>query len=131
MEKRIVAGFLIVFAFISAFVEFLVLLIAASLEVPYFAREYYIYAFITLLLAILSFIGAYYAFTGKSWVLALAGSVFALLSIGILYTSTILGILALIIIALSRGEFRGKQSAVPQYQGDIYGGTLPGYHPPP
>ena len=61
---------------------------------------------IVLILGIIAIVGGVNAMRRKSWGLALAGSICALFCPGPLAIPTILGILAIIFVAIGKGEFR-------------------------
>jgi len=115
VEKRIVAGLLIVIAFTSSFVESILLFILWSTASPWFAGYYLFSGILTVYFCLMALIGAFYALSGKSWRLALVGSVFAILSTGILYSSVVLGIAALVLIAISHKEFMDKRANANRY----------------
>jgi hypothetical protein len=60
---------------------------------------------IFIILGILVIIGAISAITKKSWGLALVGSIIGIFTLGYYLTGTLLSIVALILIALSKDEF--------------------------
>lgn len=61
---------------------------------------------IVILLAIIAVLGGIMAIKRKSWAVALIGSIFGLFTLGPLFISSILSLIALILIAVSKEEFR-------------------------
>jgi len=127
----VVAGLLLVIAFLMSFVQAIALFMASAVVgLDFFAEAFAYDGLITLLLSILTLIGALFALSGRGWWVAIAGAVFAILATGILFLSTSLGIVALIVLAMSRREFKRGASPAPPPTGDVYGGTMPGQLPP-
>jgi hypothetical protein len=69
---------------------------------------------IIIILAIFPLLGGIMALKRKMWSLALIGSILGLFTVGILFISSILSFIALILIALSRKEFEQGQKP-PEY----------------
>ncbi len=99
----------------------------------------YVCAGVSVVFAIITLFGAVLAFSGRSWLGALIGSIFCLMSLWIALLPSILGIAACILILFGKEEFESKP---PTYLTDkIRPGpppeTLPGpppvpkYEPPP
>lgn len=61
---------------------------------------------IVLILGVIAIVGGVHALKRKSWGLALAGSICAVFCPGPFAIPTILGILAIIFVAIGKGEFR-------------------------
>jgi phage FluMu protein Com len=61
---------------------------------------------IILVFAIIAILGGVMAVTRKSWVVALIGGILGLFTLGPLFISSILSLIALILIAVSKEEFR-------------------------
>lgn len=59
-----------------------------------------------LVFGILAMVGGIFAVQRKSWGFALMGAIFGLFTIGFLFTGSILSLVALILLAVSREEFR-------------------------
>jgi len=60
---------------------------------------------IFLVFGILALLGGVFAIQRKKWGIALVGSIFALLSIGVFFLGSIFGLIALILIIMSKDEF--------------------------
>jgi len=135
MEMRIIAGILLVvgaaaiigqsaYTFVVGTAVSVVPIIGGAM-----ASIVYVCAAIILVFGIIALLGGIFAITGKSWTLALVGSVLALISGGFYWIGSIMGLVALILIAISRHEFPGEQKApVPTPYPPGY--APPGYAPP-
>jgi hypothetical protein len=110
MAIRIVAGVLLIISFIMAVLYVLVLALALGIisslgGAGMVTSMVGLCTVIFLAIAIFSFLGALCAFRGKNWWLALAGAVFAIFSFGPFFVGSICGFIALVFIAISKGEF--------------------------
>jgi hypothetical protein len=135
VEKRAVAGILLIVGFIANLVQAMMIFIIGA-EVSAFPgggdaeSVLYICATIELIFGIFAIVGAAMALSGKSWGLALVGSIFCLLSLGFMLIGSLMGLIALILIAISKDEFEGQAPAyAPAYGAPPYGQY--GAPPPP
>jgi hypothetical protein len=127
MEKRVFAGFLLTASFVLAFVQFIqwVFIDEVITTVPGTESLSIIHTLFLMLfgfymcIASMALVAAYSALMKKSWSLAMIGSVCALVSGGPFMTGTILAIVAVTLIGLSRDEFRQEPGPVPER--DPYG----------
>jgi len=78
---------------------------AAMSAIPVFGEAMMICASVQILFAILGVIGGICAIQRKAWGMALVGSIFCMLSIGFFGISFILGLIGLILIAISKEDF--------------------------
>jgi len=76
---------------------------------------------IGVILAILTLLGGISALQKKSWNFALAASIIGLFTIGFYFISSILSLIALILIAISKQEFYGEDSS---YTGPATSGRM-------
>lgn len=60
---------------------------------------------IELIFGLIALVGSIMAIQRKSWGLALVGAIFCMISIGPMFIASILGLIALILVAISREEF--------------------------
>jgi hypothetical protein len=136
MEMRIIAGILLVVGAASIIGQsaYTFVVGTAVSVVPIIgdamASIVYVCAAIVLVFGIIALLGGIFAITGKSWTIALVGSVLALISGGYYWIGSIMGLAALILIAISRDEFPGERKApVPTPYPPGY--APPGYPPQP
>jgi len=61
---------------------------------------------IELIFGLIAILGAIMALQRKSWGLALTGAIFCMLSMGPVFIASILGLIALILVAVSRQDFQ-------------------------
>lgn len=121
---RIIAGILLivagVFSIISFLSSYLILDISTVESMDYISQFQQIYPEITaeqvlgfvktctlvfLIISIFPILGGILSLKKKMWGIALACSIIGLFSIGILFTSSILSLIAMILLIISRGEF--------------------------
>ena len=136
MELRIIAGILLIigaaaiignaaWTFVAGTTVAAVPMIGSAM-----ASIVYVCAAIGLNFGIVALLGGIFAINGKSWTIALVGSVFALIGVGVYAIGSIMGLVSLILIVISRHEFPGEQKApVPQPYPPGY--APPGYQPQP
>ncbi len=151
MEKRFLAG---VFLF-DGFIISVATIITWFLEYldyegsdPESARSRLTYIGIQSIVGVIIIIGAMSAISGKSWTISIVGAVVCLLSIGIFLLGSVCGLIALILLIISKSEFEdlfyvdpgsdqyyeegyeGSYAGGPQYaieQTDQYGRAQTGY----
>lgn len=147
VEKRVIAGILLIIGFIADLAQAMMTFVIGSeaSSIPGIGDAsgvFYTCAVIELVFGILALVGAAMALSGKSWGLALVGSIFCLLSLGFVFIGSLMGLIALILIAVSKDEFEGQAPQYPPQYG--YGGppqygapayqygqeTQPGYQQP-
>jgi len=73
---------------------------------------------------VMGLLGGVFAILGRNWTISIVGAVLTILGWGAYDLGAILGLVALIILALSRQEFAGEQKTVQQ------GAMAPQYAPP-
>jgi hypothetical protein len=73
--------------------------------VPGMGTIFYFCGGIEIIFGLISILGGVMAFQRRTWALALTGSILCMLSIGPYFISSILGLIALILVAVSREEF--------------------------
>jgi hypothetical protein len=78
---------------------------AASTLIPGFGAGIMVCGGIELVFGLLSVLGAVMALRRSSWGLALVGALFCMLSMGPMFIASILGLIALILVAISRQDF--------------------------
>jgi uncharacterized membrane protein HdeD (DUF308 family) len=112
--KPLVAGILLIIVAIEAFAYGGILasgaeIVGAMSDVPG-AEEVstllLICGIIFIVFGILAIVGGISSITRKSWALALIGSILGLFTIGFYFTGSILSIISLILIAISKNEFQ-------------------------
>lgn len=117
MEKRIIGAIFLVLSAVLGFIlagEFLVGAGAVDdVDVAGFmSGALTTCGILVLVFSILTILGAFSAFTGKSWGLALIGGIFGLLTIGpwpyAMGLGSLFGLIGLIIIAISGSEFKSE-----------------------
>jgi hypothetical protein len=132
MEKRVIAGSLLILVFLIGLSQYIS---ALSLGAEYESSELmglekYILALgvVSLFLGVFALLGAYFALSKKSWAGALICAILGIFSLGGIIVGPILSLVATILIAMSKAEF--VQETPPQEFSADYGGTLPGALPP-
>ena len=126
---------MLIIGFIMNLAQAMIIIIAGaeSSSIPGFGAEVsgllYTCAIIEIVFGVFALVGATMCFSGRSWGLALVGSIFCRLSIGLVFLGSLCGLIALILIAVSRDEFEGGSPPYqPQYGGPQYG--APAYQYP-
>ncbi len=135
MQKRLIAGVLLVLAFIMALASAITILFMGSatdaLDIPFIGEALssalYVCGAIELVFGLLGLLGGVMAITGKSWGVAFVGAVFGMLSIGWAFLGFVCGLIALILLLFSKDEFPGQ--APPPMPMAPYG--VPPYVAPP
>ena len=130
MEMRIIAGILLIISFVCGLYTAVPLLIAEdliqeaeSVGMPSFLSGIFMTcAIIVMIFALLALLGGVMAITGKSFGLAILGAVFAMFTLGPIFLGSLLGLVALILLALSKDEFGG---GVPMPPPGAYGNVPP------
>ncbi len=115
MEMRIIAGILLIISFVCGLYSAVPILIAEDIAeeaeamgMPSFVSGIFMTcAIIMVIFAILALLGGVMAITGKSFGFAILGAVFALFTLGPFFLGSLLGLVALILLALSKDEFGG------------------------
>jgi hypothetical protein len=79
-----------------------------------------------LIFSILALLGGVMAMTKKSWGMGIVGGIFALFTIGPLFLASILGLIGLIMVGVSKADFQPQQPVQQMQYG--YGQPMP---PPP
>lgn len=111
--KPLVGGILLIIVAIEAFVYGGILATGASMlgsmsDIPGMgglSTILLVCGIIFIVLGILVVLGGISAITRKSWPLALIGSIIGIFTIGFYFTGSLLSIIALILIAISKDEF--------------------------
>jgi hypothetical protein len=80
-----------------------------GLSFDFMQTFFYICAIVIIVLALFALLGGIMSIRKKMWGLALAGSILGLFTIGPLFLSSILALIALIFIVISRDQFEKKQ----------------------
>ncbi len=152
MEKRLLAGILLFAGFIIS-VATIITLFLDYLDYestdPDLAGSRLTYAGIQSINGIIIIIGAMSAISGKSWTISIVGAVACLLSVGIFFLGSVCGLVALVLLIISKSEFEdlyyvdpgsdqyyeegyeGHYEGGPRYaieQTDQYGGAQTGYN---
>ena len=107
--KPVAGGALLLVAGVLAMINFAILIAAGSgfeSLFPGLGSILAVCGIIGMIFSILALLGGVLAIMRKMWGLALVGSILGLLTIGPLFVSSILSLVALILIAISREEFQ-------------------------
>jgi len=108
MEKRFLAGILLFAGFIFS-VATIITLFLEYLDFegsdPDTAQSRLTYAGIQSIVAVVILIGAMAAISGKSFNISVLGAIVCLLSIGIFFLGSVCGLVALILLIISKSEF--------------------------
>jgi len=75
------------------------------MAMPGFAEMMVVCGIVLLILSLVAIIGGIFAIQRKSWGIALLGAILGLFTLGPLFVSSILSLIALILIAISKKEF--------------------------
>jgi len=105
----IAAGVLLLIGGILALIDGVIVLALGSLAgslVPEAGAIYAVCGALVMVFGILGLLGGIVALQRKLWALALVGAIFCMLSIGPYFISSILGLIALILVAISKNEFQ-------------------------
>ena len=112
MENWKVAGILLLISAMTGFYESTVLLKgggAIAVLNDSLGGTLTVCGGLLLIFAVLTLLGAIMALQGRNWALALMGAIFGLLTIGPFFLGSIFGLIALILIAMSKDKFDSKQ----------------------
>ncbi|UCH89943.1 MAG: hypothetical protein JSV49_04670 [Thermoplasmata archaeon] len=106
-QLPLVAGIILIIGAFAAIGEGAVLLIfGAEMEAAYgFGELFLLCGIIELVFGLIALVGGAFAVQRKMWALALTGAIFGLISIGFLFIGSICGLIALIMIAISKDDF--------------------------
>jgi hypothetical protein len=121
MEMRVVGGVLIMISAIAGFIGGIAVIVGSSVlwgldEVPGFASGVATgCGAVMIIFAIIALFGAIAAIKGTSWGLAILGGIFAI-PIGYF----IIGLIGLILVAISKDEFQGEGPPPGQYPPQAY-----------
>jgi hypothetical protein len=109
--KPVLAGIFLIIAALLAFYSGAVLLTAETIadDIPLMGDTLSdlltICGAIFIIFGLLALLGGVFSMMRKKWGLALVGSIFALLSFGMGGIGSLLGLIALILVAISKSEF--------------------------
>jgi hypothetical protein len=113
MEKRVIAGFLLFFGFIFNVIT-IVFVILDIVDRPNptnaleqdILNELYFTLVVYIIFSVVVLIGAMSSLMGWKWAVAMGASVICVLSFGPYFLATVIGLAALVLLALSREEFQ-------------------------
>ncbi len=137
MKKSRIAGILLILCFLSTVTDFLWRMFIDGMwedansgsGLGGLAMLGVFFAVFKVLLSVGALAGGISAWLGKSFVLAMAGAIIGLITIGFLYTGTIIAALAIVLLVMSREEFEDMRGPIhPFYAGAP---TVPTDFPPP